>query len=625
MLPPIITDITLDGTEDIIVATVNASIIAFDGLSLKPIWNYTLPGSEIISIPVPGYYNDDNVPDFMVKHHIGPGYPVYYYTLSTILDGRNGTPLLEKPITDSVSGQMSGLSISVDDYGNDWFLHWSSDCLNHEGARDKYRFLQGQSLLSQSKADLCRLRFNTTMVTRLWALSQHVGPPGQSLYCSEDWKAVEYNNSIDPRGEAEKYLRDHPNLDGLDGLLDAGLTLVSERSPRVEKPYRKISSFRHKDADKDVANPEHYYGKDVIDAPEIVLDDSSQFGNNPPAADGYDIPYKDTKNFDFNSDIKSDEGNWVDSNDWQDEEIPGDKQYDMMYEDAEDALAENSRTADIRQQRSDNTDQEKPVVNGSESSRNQYDVDMDYTNGGSKYINFPPPPPSLQPDNSMFGNVGTDEEQRTQKKRRKRPGAIAKFSDDKEYANIERIFKRESMRNYLKTEKTSRIEYTKNQKRKRRDSDDTSNVSKGIQRQPPTGIILPSITKSEGKTSIDLIYSTYWLPPSEISLVLLQQDLDCIRVKRTKNLKSYSNEDIIAECLAERGVDYKIYQEGTSRENVKIPLGQMTVYRIKLECVCPDDLLPGQSCKNISQHQSWPAHMGASANGFFRPLKGPKN
>jgi len=30
------------------------------------------------SAPTPSYFNDDNIPDFLVKYQNGPGFPVYY-------------------------------------------------------------------------------------------------------------------------------------------------------------------------------------------------------------------------------------------------------------------------------------------------------------------------------------------------------------------------------------------------------------------------------------------------------------------------------------------------------------------------------------------------------------------
>lgn len=200
----------------------NSTIVVYNGLTFEPIWNYTVPNSEVISIPIPGYYNDDNIPDFMVKHQIGSGFPTYYYTVATIIDGKTGKPLLEKPIEDSLSREMSGLSVTVEGFGNDWFLHWSVDCLNYEGIKEKYQFLKNEDFILESRADLCKLRFNSTLITNLYALSQHVGPPGISLYFSEDWKFLEYNNSLNARIEL------HENI-----------PFVPERLSKIYKDYKE--------------------------------------------------------------------------------------------------------------------------------------------------------------------------------------------------------------------------------------------------------------------------------------------------------------------------------------------------------------------------------------------------
>ncbi|CAK9806044.1 hypothetical protein ANTQUA_LOCUS4687, partial [Anthophora quadrimaculata] len=248
LLPPILVDVTLDGIEDIVAAMFNSTIIVYDGLTFEPIWNYTVPNSEVISIPIPGYYNDDNIPDFMVKHQIGSGFPTYYYTVATIIDGKTGKSLLEKPIEDSLSREMSGLSVTVEGFGNDWFLHWSVDCLNYEGIKERYQFLKTDDLISESRADLCKLRFNSTLISNLYALSQHVGPPGVSLYFSEDWKSLEYNNSMNSKVE-----------------IRANTLFLSERSPKentwkVEVQDRKNNTNRklNDELDRGVNNSEFF-------------------------------------------------------------------------------------------------------------------------------------------------------------------------------------------------------------------------------------------------------------------------------------------------------------------------------------------------------------------------------
>lgn len=135
--------------------------------------------------------------------------------------------------------------------------------------------------------------------------------------------------------------------------------------------------------------------------------------------------------------------------------------------------------------------------------------------------------------------------------------------------------------------------------------------------------MLPSISESKGITSIDLVFSTFWLPSTETPIILIQEDLNCIHWKKIlseKKLQYKQNDDIIEECLNERGINYKTYQEANNKENFKISLGQMTIYRMKLECMCPEDMLPNQTCKNISLHQSWSEYLGSHGNGYFKPL-----
>lgn len=251
----------------------NSTIIVYNGLTFEPIWNYTVPNSEVISIPIPGYYNDDNIPDFMVKHQIGLGFPIYYYTVATIIDGKTGKPLLEKPIEDSLSREMSGLSVTVEGFGNDWFLHWSVDCLNYEGIKEKYQFLKNEDFISESHADLCKLRFNSTLITNLYALSQHVGPPGISLYFSEDWKFLEYNNSLNARIEL------HENI-----------PFVSEQ---LSKIYEDKENFKQRQEDYYETEQHMEHKKFAINNQNDILKNENKWIQNNIQTKDYDILYNE--------------------------------------------------------------------------------------------------------------------------------------------------------------------------------------------------------------------------------------------------------------------------------------------------------------------------------------------
>ncbi|KAL0121064.1 hypothetical protein PUN28_008647 [Cardiocondyla obscurior] len=685
LLAPILIDITSDGIADIVAAMFNSTIVAYNGATFEPIWEYKIPNSEVISIPIPGYYNDDDIPDFMVKHQIGTGSSTYYYTLATVLDGRNGLPLLEKPMEDSLSGQMSGLSITVDGFGNDWFLHWSTDCLNYEGVKDKYQFLKDQSFMSQTNADLCFLKFNSTLTTRLLALSQHVGPPGLPLYISEKWKSLEFNNSADTQKE-KKY--SNSRLKIADTYVNA--PLVSERSPEVHKNHRKDRIFKHKDSNI------LEIGKYDLDAVYENIDElKSHKKHNPEdTVDNLDVdqPWKQDK--------------------WMDDDTQSDKEYGSIYESDnanEDEQSVDYSQGEVREQRSVTVDNDlstmnisnkedflKEAGNYSTSESSQYDLQFDHNNKNSSVNNSDITITTLKSEEKLSTtlsdesnietttaihnllntsesikvrstnssmelsedahteavNVTTNQiitsrqekapvkkvgnaTQRRQIYKHSFPSIIQNADDD---ASIEKVFKRESLKNQsrgkinknqlrilsLITDKDFKMRLKRRAKRNSGTDNGQSNGVNGVQKQAPTGILLPSITESKGKTSIDLVFSTFWLPSPEVSLILISDQVDqCIHKKQAlfQNKFEYKkDDDIINECLSERGVNYRWYQESKDRENNKVALGQMTIYRMKLECVCPEDMLPNQTCRNISSHQSWPEYLGSLGNGYFKPL-----
>lgn len=646
LLPPILVDITSDGIEDVIAAMFNSTIVAYNGLTFEQIWNYTIPNSEVISIPIPGYYNDDNVPDFMVKHQIGPGFLTYYYTTATIIDGKTGKSLLEKPVEDSLSRQMSGLSVTVEGYGNDWFLHWSVDCLDYEGVKQKYEFLKGEDLASEARADLCKLRFNSTLTTNLFALSQHVGPPGVSLYFSEDWKSLEFNNSVDPKIDLYQSLPSFVN--------------ELERSARIhetnanEKIFKNTHFNDYVDDDNKYANPGYSPNDD-----DAWKRKNKWLRVNMQGSKDYEVPYDD----DGNPNVE-DLPDYPPIDQLRQQRYTGDEtetvnrtdvdqmtdtfepiQDYLIVDDRENVAATDTKVNTVnkreinisqksRQEAANETTeadtvldllinaiktQEKPdtLLNSVQSNNYRasnfineetsiYNVtdSTDLRNASQNATRY----------NYNFTNNNETISLETMKEATSQTSThnfrnIAE-QDQEEDADIEEIFKRESLKNRNRAA------------RKKRESK-TRKVN-GVQKQPPTGILLPSISKSKQKTSVDLVFSTFWLPSSKVSVILLQQDLDCIHRKKIlsgKKLRYKESDDIVKECLSERGVNYKVYQEKTDRENLKLSLGQMTVYRMKLECVCPDDMLPNESCKNISTRQSWPEHLGSLGNGYFKPLQ----
>lgn len=67
----VLVDITGDNQTDIVTAMFNSTVVAIDGKTLKQLWNYSIPNSESLVIPTPGFFNDDNVTDFLVVYKTG--------------------------------------------------------------------------------------------------------------------------------------------------------------------------------------------------------------------------------------------------------------------------------------------------------------------------------------------------------------------------------------------------------------------------------------------------------------------------------------------------------------------------------------------------------------------------
>lgn len=207
IVPLVLSDLNDDGVEDIVAALFNSTVLAFDGKTFEMLWNHTFSESETISAIVPGRYNHDNVTDFMVKYNSGPGFPIYYYSQTQILDGRNGTALLDKSINDAGGSNslLAGLSLSQT-YGGDFFLHWQVQCQNKVDAKEPYQFIPGNyghngrrphkaklkitsadsDIRLQTRADTCMLRYNASTVLQLHAISRHVESPGPVVFTTDE-------------------------------------------------------------------------------------------------------------------------------------------------------------------------------------------------------------------------------------------------------------------------------------------------------------------------------------------------------------------------------------------------------------------------------------------------------
>lgn len=111
---------------------------------------------------------------------------IKFFSQTTILNGVNGESFLDNKITDSGGPHslLGGVSIAQT-YGGDFFFHFQSHCRdNFENAKDPYKFVPDSDIIQQSRADICMLRYNTSTVVKLHAITRHVEPPGAVIFTS---------------------------------------------------------------------------------------------------------------------------------------------------------------------------------------------------------------------------------------------------------------------------------------------------------------------------------------------------------------------------------------------------------------------------------------------------------
>ncbi|MFT6205637.1 MAG: hypothetical protein ACI9V1_002004 [Spirosomataceae bacterium] len=88
---PILADVTLDGTLDVIVSPVNGRMLCLDGVSFEPVWEIPMKeGFESYSMPGPGFFTgEDATPDFYASMGFGP-WPNSDFCLNILVDGKTG-------------------------------------------------------------------------------------------------------------------------------------------------------------------------------------------------------------------------------------------------------------------------------------------------------------------------------------------------------------------------------------------------------------------------------------------------------------------------------------------------------------------------------------------------------
>ncbi|CAH1274303.1 FAM234B [Branchiostoma lanceolatum] len=121
ILPPALLDMTGDGVRDIVVTMFDSTVAVLNGETLEEVWTKPCPGCESYSLLAPGFFNDDDTLDIMVRINKGT-WPKYNSSVMMILDGRTGTELWSFPTRGATFS--SPLTLRTADPGRDAFLFW---------------------------------------------------------------------------------------------------------------------------------------------------------------------------------------------------------------------------------------------------------------------------------------------------------------------------------------------------------------------------------------------------------------------------------------------------------------------------------------------------------------------
>ncbi|KAK6165207.1 hypothetical protein SNE40_023561 [Patella caerulea] len=577
MTPAALIDLTHDGVEDIVIAMFNSSVMAIDGKTFGMLWNYTFPESESYATPSVGYYNDDDVPDFMVKYAFGPGYPIYYNATTTVLDGRTGTPMITPFIRDGVGAQASALTLSIEGRGNDLFLYWIADCIQHEGEGGVFDFVKGTNVHEQSRADFCRLRFKTKGFTKMLALNSNMKVPGTKLYFSEERKVVEHAYWINTTLEAIDFVRSHP-----EHLKAYDYYASNERKTKTEdvEPNQKN------------INTEESGGI----GPDTGTRTSSGKKGPPNMQMGGRKQYRRPGQYNSNQQ----------RNRYQQNHGPNKPRYRQRQRQRQRGRPNNPPVPgypyDMQSPFSSyySNGETNPDYDSSENNDDGYYNDRYLTHKRSKAMEVDPI---------------------AMKKR-----ATHKNNPDHYIKLVERFLK------------DNKNDFSNDRKRRHVGPHDDDGLQRLISTGTIAPSTLP-VDHPDYNQTADVVFGTYWFFPAKTQAIL-PEDQKCIADKlskeaeRTQPSSKYYGMDhdayedaIVQECIHKSGNavddDGHTYQSQSGYNPYNVHMGQLTVYRLRIKCTCSNttEIKTGKKrCSRVLpfNQQEWPAYMGANGDSHWR-------
>ncbi|CAH0546377.1 unnamed protein product [Brassicogethes aeneus] len=594
----ILADITGDDVFDIIMALYNSTVVAFDGKTFSQIWNFTVPNGETNVSPIPGYFNSDDIPDFMVIYKKFDSILGYHYTETYILDGKSGKPIYPAA-GKSITSQINGVILSAEGYGFDSYVYWTSECVQNNGNLNKN----------------CLQQENASTIFHLNALNQFHDQPGFIIYDSANASKLEFNNTKSAIKHIKEYYTNHPKPQYTNNnniINNPGQSEVNENynvNPRpIDVKKYGSSSFRHKDNRNGIIKDFSIPNQQFQDGPKY---DTNYEQEDPDWADDMDpalfydaIPYNQKPNIPYNANLP-DKGNDRD---------PRSKQ-------------KASSAAHI----ATNRETKSKKKNLSENKYGIYDY-QNIKNARSRLSNDI----NNTPTNILKDTYFKNEESRLKKSRFEQRDINDRQDRIKENEEIKKIIEKqkESMKNMsyslwdLESEKEEE-EKENNLYRAKRDVDVGSNK---IRKISSIGAVLNPINATNSSLdSIDLVFIVYWQQEFNNQKELLKMEIqECIDDKLRKSSEDNSPKTTTIE--EQKAVfQAECNEEQTNMKNefdffndlFQLKLGQMTVYRINIKCECENLDSKKEKCPKFLpyERQSWPQYLGKLGDGVFQPRK----
>ncbi|KAL1517716.1 hypothetical protein ABEB36_001447 [Hypothenemus hampei] len=583
----VLVDISGDKIPDIVTSMYNSSIVAINGKTYQQIWNYTIPNGLTDLSPTPGFFNADNVTDFLVTYQKYDEIFNYNYTQTLIIDGVNGKPIYQ-PISGGIMTQSSGLTLSMEGKGHDIFVFWTSECssmdVNGEG-------ITKTSDVNSRYLDRCKKQFNSTTILKLNGLNEFHQPPGIPIYNSGLRTNFEFNNTKSPLKILRDYLRSHPNFFDYRTQLEVSKSLNGEPGDVGIKKYGK-STFRHKDR----PNVKDYNsGISIVPAEESDAGRDFNFWVSDPENDDLDPGYS---NYNLGED-----------------NIPYNQKQALF-----DGFVEKMPMNERRDPRS----KEKLGISKSQSKKkNLSDKIYGYHNVRLAKDRL------LHDEDTLPTDILKDVYFKNEESRLKRMkfeqrdvnNHVVGAMDDSDIKKIIEDQKQEALANHSTTLWDIENDHELREMDERsffRKKRDAKTIWESLSKVSSVGAVLSAfnVTTNQSGNLIDIVFVKYW-QPMEISIeTILERDLQqCLQDKQVNSDQLMLEK----ECREDQETIQNNYAYFNQLSSLR--LGQMTVYRLRIRCECDsnyDDKIKERCVRFLpGKLQAWNEYLGRNGDGVF--------